>query len=102
TPGIPVVVASGQKITGVRLTMSATGSISGRIYDRDGEPVGRAQVQALRSIYKDGHRVFTIVQSVESNDRGEYRIFWLAPGRYYVSAMPEIPQVPLDMTALNG
>jgi hypothetical protein len=51
-------------------------------------------VQALRSIYKDGSRVLTIVQSVETNDRGEYRIFWLAPGTYYVSAKPDIPQLP--------
>ena len=36
----------------------------------------------------------TIVQSVETNDRGEYRLFWLAPGEYYVSARPDIPMRP--------
>jgi len=89
--GIGFPLAPGQKMTGVVLQLSPTGSITGRVYDRDGEPLGRAQVQALRSVYRDGRRVMTIVQSVETNDRGEYRLFWLAPGQYYVSARPDIP-----------
>jgi hypothetical protein len=88
--GIQFDIASGQKMTGIQLTMSPTGSISGRVYDRDGEPLGRAQVQALQAVYKDGMRKLTIVQIVETNDRGEYRLFWLPPGRYYVSAKPDI------------
>jgi hypothetical protein len=94
--GIAFDLAAAQKMTGVQLAMSATSSISGRIYDEDGEPLGKAQVQALRSVYRDGRRVMTIVQSVETNDRGEYRLFWLAPGRYFVSAKPDIPQMPSD------
>ena len=74
-PGIPLEVMNGQQATGIQLVMASTASISGRIYDRDGEPLGRAQVQALRSVYRNGHRRMTIVQSVESNDRGEYRLF---------------------------
>src|SRR5437867_11918755 len=92
--GIPFGLAAGQKMTGVQLAMAPTGSISGRVYDRDGEPVGNAQVQALRSIYRDGRKTLTIVQSVQTDDRGEYRLFWLAPGRYYVSAQPDIPELP--------
>jgi len=94
--GISFALGSGQSMTGVQLAMAPTGSISGRIYDRDGEPVGKAQVQAMRSIYKDGKRELTIVQSVATNDRGEYRLFWLPPGRYYVSAKPDIPEVLLN------
>ena len=96
-PGIPLEVMNGQQATGIQLVMASTASISGRIYDRDGEPLGRAQVQALRSVYRNGHRRMTIVQSVETNDRGEYRLFWLAPGRYYVSARPDIPARPAGL-----
>jgi hypothetical protein len=53
--------------------------------------LGKAQVLALRSVYRAGRRTLTIVQSVETNDRGEYRLFWLAPARYYISARPDIP-----------
>jgi hypothetical protein len=99
--GIPFEITSGQRMGGIQLSMASTGSIAGRVYDRDGEPLGKAQVQALRAIYKDGRRVLTIVQTVESNDRGEYRLFWLTPGRYYVSAKPDIPELPFKMPGLT-
>ena len=92
--GIEFQVTAGQRMTGIQLALSPTGSISGRVYDRDGEPLGRAQVQALRSVFRDGRRLLTIVQMVETNDRGEYRLFWLPPGRYFVSAKPDIPGLP--------
>src|SRR6185295_14822367 len=49
-----------------------------------------------------GRRVMTIVQTVQTNDRGEYRLFWLTPGRYYVNAKPDIPELALDMRSANG
>jgi hypothetical protein len=99
--GIPFEITSGQRMGGIQLAMAATGSIAGRVYDQDGEPLGRAQVQALRAIYKDGRRVLTIVQTVESNDRGEYRLFWLTPGSYYVSAKPDIPELPFKIPGMS-
>src|SRR5262245_32506176 len=95
--GIPFEIAAGQKMTGIQLAMTPTGAISGRVYDRDAEPVGRAQVLALRAVYKNGRRTLTIVQAVESDDRGEYRLFWLPPGRYYVAAKPDVPDRPLGL-----
>jgi protocatechuate 3,4-dioxygenase beta subunit len=103
--GIKFELTAGQRMTGIQLAMSPTGSISGRVYDRDGEPLGKAQVQALRPIYKDGRRTMTIVQTVQTDDHGEYRLFWLAPGRYYVSAKPDIivfqmnPGIPNSATS---
>ena len=85
--GISFELSAGQQMRGVQLVLTPTGSISGRVYDRDG-PVGKLQVQALRPIYRDGQRTLTIVQSVQTDDRGEYRLFWLPPGRYYVTAKP--------------
>jgi hypothetical protein len=84
--GISFVLAPGQKLADVQLELTPTGSIAGHVYDRDGEPAGRAIVQALRPIYSNGKRALTIVQSVLTNDRGEYRLFWLPPGPYYVTA----------------
>jgi len=91
--GINLGLVAGQKKTDIQLAMAPAGSISGRVYDdRDGEPIGKAQVQALRPVYRDGRRVLTIAQSVETNDRGEYRLFGLAPGQYYVSAKADNPE----------
>ncbi len=100
--GMSFIVAAGQTMTDIRLALSPTGSISGRVYDRNGEPVGRAQVQALQPVYKNGHRKLTIIQIVQTNDRGEYRLFWLPPGTYYVSARPDITELPRFMGAGNS
>lgn len=100
--GINFEIAAGQKMTGIQLAMPPTGSISGRVYDRDGEPLENAQVMAMRSLYKNGRRTLTIVQAVATDDRGEYRLFWLAPGRYYVSAKPDIAKVAANMGQPNS
>jgi hypothetical protein len=100
--GMVFSVAGGQRMADVRLSLSPTGSISGRVYDRNGEAVGKAQVQALQSVYKNGHKKLTIIQIVQSNDRGEYRLFWLPPGTYYVSAKPDITELPRFMGATNS
>jgi len=79
-------------MTDVRLEMAETGAISGRVYDRNGEPVAYARVLAMQDWYHEGNRLLDFVQTVQTNDRGEYRLFWLPPGRYYVAARPEDTQ----------
>ena len=69
--GTVVAIAADQRITGLQLTMVPTGAIAGRIYDKNGEPLGNAQVMAMRQVYKDGRRTLTIVQIVSTDDRGE-------------------------------
>jgi hypothetical protein len=90
--GTPITIQPGQKITEIRLELAPTNSISGRILDNDGEPVGRAEAQALQSLYQDGHRVLSPVQTVMTNDLGEYRLRLLLPGRYYIRARVLNPQ----------
>ena len=90
--GTPITIWPGQKITGIRLELAPTGSISGRILDSDGEPLGRAEVQALQSLYQDGHRGLKPVQTVLTNDLGEYRLRLLEPRRYYIRARVLNPQ----------
>src|SRR5438874_9300484 len=90
--GTPITFQPGQKITGIRLELAPASSISGRILDSDGEPLGRVQVQALQSLYRDGHRGLKPVQTVLTNDLGEYRLRLLQPGRYYIRARVSNPQ----------
>jgi hypothetical protein len=70
----------------VQALLTPTAAISGRVTGVNGEPMGNVDVDALRASYQDGRRVLTAVQSAHTDDRGEYRLFWLPPGRYYVSA----------------
>jgi hypothetical protein len=82
-----ITVAAGQSVSSVQLSMTPAGAISGRIYDANGEPLGNADVQALRASYPQGHRTLTFVQSAITNDLGEFRLFDLPPGRYYIAAL---------------
>jgi protocatechuate 3,4-dioxygenase beta subunit len=108
-PGIPLVLAGDRRVTAIQLSMARTGSISGRIFDRDGEPVISVTVQALKATYsatQPGQRTLRIAQVVLTNDLGEYRLFWLAPGRYYISARPGGSQrslvLPPDSEVFEG
>jgi hypothetical protein len=85
--GMPFVVRAGERVA-VRLALWPTSGIAGRIVDADGDPIGRVQVLALRQVYDGGKTILTIAQTVMSNDRGEYRLFWLTPGFYRVAARP--------------
>jgi hypothetical protein len=82
-------VEAGTTIDNLQLLMTATGAISGRVFDDTGEPLANVTVQALKYSYADGDPSLTEVKSDTTNDLGEFRLFWLPPGRYYVSAMPE-------------
>jgi hypothetical protein len=82
-------VTSGQHAADVRVWMVQSGVISGRLLDNDGDPVPDAQVHAWKITYRDGWRVLLPVDSQASNDLGEYRLFGLPPGQYYVTAQPE-------------
>ena len=84
-PGIVLPVAAGQAVTGVRLAMIPTGAISGRVLQRNGEPASNALVQAFKYGYEDGKRALQSVQITTSDDRGEYRLFWLPAGQYVVA-----------------
>jgi len=94
--GTVFTVPPGQAIGNVPIPMLQTGAISGTVRDQFGRPLGNADVDAYTATYRTGHRVLTKVQSVVSDDRGEYRLFWLTPGRYFVAARhPELPGGPM-------
>ena len=85
-PPLNLTLTAGQAMTGVRLAMTKGGVISGHITDK-GQPVGIADVVALKISYVDGLPTLTEILSSKTDDLGAYHIFWLAPGRYYVVAM---------------
>lgn len=63
--------------------LSAPGVITGSVYDEDGDPIVGASVQAVRS---SGTRMSGPSAGAQTDDRGEYRIFGLVSGRYYLVA----------------
>src|SRR5262245_4913477 len=82
--GVPINVA-GSQMSDLMIGMARGAAIAGRIMDRNGQPLPRANVSAVRLAFNDAKPLLTIVQSTITNDRGEYRLFWLPPDSYYVS-----------------
>ncbi|NDQ56248.1 MAG: hypothetical protein GZ088_04140 [Acidipila sp.] len=77
---------AGKKISNLLVRMPVWAVISGRITDQDGDPVANAEVVALQSYVDEGQRKFSPSQTALTNDLGEYRLYGLAKGRYYVRA----------------
>jgi len=82
-PTSTLTLTPGQRLENIRLTMAPGAVISGRITD-NGQPVGIADVYALKISDFNGRVSLIAGISAKTNDLGEYRIFWLPPGRYYV------------------
>jgi protocatechuate 3,4-dioxygenase beta subunit len=87
-PGLPIPLNPSQKLTNVVLQLMPAGTITGRVFDRDGEPLANVTVEALKYSYQEGQRVLNVAQTARTNDLGEYRLFWLQPGQYFISATP--------------
>ena len=85
-PGLTLTVPAGQRLQNIRIAMTSGGVITGRVLDR-GKPAGTARVIVFKATYELGQRVTSEVLSGMTNDLGEYHIFWLPPGRYYVAAV---------------
>jgi hypothetical protein len=81
-PGGTLTVPPGQR-TDVRVAMTPGGVISGRITDK-GQPIGLADVFVVKAIYTEGQLPFNPVLAVRVDDTGEFHLFWLPPGRYYL------------------
>src|SRR4030095_7908533 len=85
-PGAILSIAAGQRLADLKISMDATGTIAGRVTGSSGEPVAYANVQALRYVYRDGKRILSVAQTTTTDDRGDYRLFWLLGGKYVVVA----------------
>ena len=83
--GTILTLEPGQSVRDIVLRLVPTGAITGRVYDEDGDPIAGARVQALRYGYERGRREFMQAAEAVSNDLGEYRLYGLAPGHYYIN-----------------
>ena len=83
TGGAVLTLRPGQETKDLLLRLSRSGVISGKLFDEDGEPLPSVTVECFRQVYSEGKRSRT----TETNDLGEYRLFGLPPGRYFVSSL---------------
>ncbi len=86
-PGLPINVDAGQQVMNITLRLDAAPTIAGTVLDGNGNPIGDILVTAARRTYDiRGRPTLTVAASALTDDRGVYRIFWIDPGDYYVSA----------------
>jgi hypothetical protein len=75
-----------QSLTNLNLLLTRTGGVSGRLVDGNGQPAVAVPMQILRATYNAyGQRILQNAGTTRTNDRGEYRFYWVTPGRYYVA-----------------
>src|SRR4029079_8964196 len=82
----PLTLADAQVAANVDLRLVRGGVVTGRIGDEDGEPLTRALVTVQRYQYLRGERQLQPAGGDQTDDRGQYRVFGLRPGDYYISA----------------
>jgi 5-hydroxyisourate hydrolase-like protein (transthyretin family) len=102
--GTPIVLTAGESRREVVMRMTPVGALDGRIRDDMGRPIAGVPVQLLHLSYDESAKKQTKrVASTHTDDRGEYRFYYLSPGRYYLSAGdPASEATPGGATAATG
>ena len=81
----------GERLQGITFGLVPWGTITGTVIGKDGMPGTGATITAGALNYNDGVRdaLFSAgyAQS-QTDDRGQYRLFYLGPGDYFVRAEP--------------
>ena len=81
-----------QPVQHVTIEMIPGGVISGRIQDANHRPAAGIAVIPFQVRYQYGRRTLQQTSTqVQTDDLGQFRLFWFAPGEYYIRTM--IPPV---------
>jgi hypothetical protein len=86
--GKPIELADKQSLDNADISMPRGSVIAGRIVDEFGDAIPDASVTAMRQTWQNGRRrlVPSPGRVAQTNDLGQFRIYGLPPGDYYVSA----------------
>lgn len=100
-------VSRGKDISDLIFKLPATGTIAGHVRDENSDAAPLIHVSAFRLVYFEGKKVVHPESQTLTNDLGEYRLFNLKPGRYFVVGSPAQQSVDprpqkLDPYALSG
>jgi hypothetical protein len=92
--GTPLQLTESESLTGIEIRLPRGSVVAGRVFDELGDPMPGIAVRALRYQYVQGTRQLVPAGLGQSDDRGEYRIWGLNPGEYFVSAVapPNLPE----------
>jgi hypothetical protein len=74
----------------VTLKMTPRPILAGRVVDADGDPVSGAEVRSLRRVPDDHTFTFGENLTVLTDAHGAFRFYDLNPGKYYLTATPNV------------
>lgn len=93
----------GQNLPSVDYLLEPRGEISGRVIDENDEPVPEVRVFLVARDYSEGSLRYRFTGTAEVDDRGEYVLRNVAPGRAYlvmaakwILKLPAISDVPAN------
>ena len=95
--GLTLNLDGNRPIQNLDVELRPSAAISGRVADTEGGSVATAEVRALVPAYQNGQQILRPVQSAITNDLGEYRLFGLPAGRYYISAASNAGDFPISV-----
>jgi hypothetical protein len=82
----PLPLGAGDRKSDFQVRLVPYGSIAGSVLDEDGDPLRNIAVAAMTWHYTSGGRELEEARTATSNDLGEYRIFDLPAGKYFLKA----------------
>jgi hypothetical protein len=101
--GRPIELADKQVLDKTDLAMPRGGVIAGRIVDEFGDPLPDALVSAMRQTWSNGRRrLLPTGPTSQTNDLGQFRMYGLPPGDYYISATLRNTDIMMFDTAMLG
>jgi hypothetical protein len=81
-------LAPGEEKRDIVIHLAPLSAVTGRILDEDGDPIRQIEVQMMAYRYTASGRQLEGRSASVTNDLGEYRVFDVPPGRYYLRASP--------------
>ena len=85
-PGRQLTIRERERVNRIDIKLPKGGAVTGSVVDEFGEPVEDVIVRALH-VLDQGDRAMAInAGTVQTDDRGRYRVFGLLPGRYIVGS----------------
>jgi protocatechuate 3,4-dioxygenase beta subunit len=79
-----ITLSSGQQASDVVVRLTPSAVIAGRVTTEGDEPVPNASIEAMKYTYRNERRQLSEIGTSTTNDRGEYRIWGLPAGKYYI------------------
>jgi protocatechuate 3,4-dioxygenase beta subunit len=106
--GYPFRLIEGQRVENAVIHMIPSGTISGRVFNPDGKPASRVEVQLLQNLHVMGRQQWSLVNRggssreirVDTNERGEFRALGVDPGPYMIRFVPH--EVSVDAVVRGG